>query len=197
MARDWEPKEGIDFEWTTIPGTNARGRHFFSLAEKNARNRGEAPPERVEIPSRKRRPITTRRPIDEPPTATSIPGPSPIKEESLHELNNPIVEGAREAIDRSEYEERLARTRGTMKDLRRERREARRQGTRTPIAQAILNTIRGEGPTNPYDVKQERKQRRTREAEIARDSSFDPAKYKRGEFSQGGLVSRRDRKSNK
>ena len=98
---NWEPTEGVDFEWVESPygvGDNrVLTRHFFSGDEKKERRRGP-----VSKPSNTRHSRVVR--PSEPPTATSIAPPSPITVDSLGDIPTEVlIAAAKASIDRSEY----------------------------------------------------------------------------------------------
>lgn len=72
------PKEGVDFEWVTRKGTNAKTRRFFTAAEKKAMKN---PPKKKAAPAKRKAPSKAK---------------APAKRSTKS-----IVEGARKAIEAS------------------------------------------------------------------------------------------------
>lgn len=129
-------KEGKDFEWRTVPGSNAKARHFFTKAEKAERAKPKPKAKRKTTSRASSRKMTKEAPV------TPLSKPSKIMTESL----DPIAVGARAALARDEKRERMESYDPPTKG------RSKRRVPGKAIADAIRNAFRGEGETNPAKI---------------------------------------------
>ena len=182
MPKESGHKEGKDFEWRTVPGSNAKARHFFTKDEKAERSK---PKTKRKTTSR----ASSRKTTKEAPV-TPRSKPSKITTKSL----DPIATGAEAALRRYDESQRMQSYDPV--ETKASQANRRERGKRVPgraLIEAISNAFSGKGETDPTKIASQRGSQRAA-GDLLRSPSKASSKRRRPGgssargYAKGGVV---------
>lgn len=178
MPRDKQFKEGVDYEWRQIPGSNALSRHFFTKKEKLQRQAADqaAKPKKKSTPKRAKE------------TVSPLSKPSPVSTKKLPPKGaEKLVRDVEAALERDVQRERMEGFEPPTKP----KRKSRKRVPGKALAQAFSNAMSGEGETNPGLIVRNGDTRSRTDSLLrspSRTQGSAGRRQRRSGYAKGGLV---------